>query len=372
MHIAHLNYFPYGIDKGIYHKLKIKSELALKSEIQIKFYVLSNYGEKVNDHFEIISISNVNIILKKFFRYYVIEKNFDFSKYDKIILRYPKSNDFSSNYFIKKYGHKIYSEHHTLEIDEFASYGKSFRNQFKIFLEKKNIKFYVNNVKGIIGVTNEIINSKTVYLNNPKPVFLFSNGSSFRKSLKRLKNSECLNFLFVSSVFPPWSGLDRLLNSLKNYNFEKSVKITLIGKLSKEQLIFVNEVNKKNLLSIITTGVVSPNRLEEYYKEADACFGSLALHKNNMKEACSLKVREALSYCKPVIYAYDETDFTGNEKWNLKCESNDSLLDIGKILSFTEEVRKDDNIVCEIEEYFEKNISWVPKLKNLEIFCNQD
>lgn len=370
MQIAHLNYFPYGIDKGVYHKLKIKSELALKHEIQIKFYVLSNYKEKVNDNFEIISISNVNIVLKKFFRYLVIEKNFDFSRYDKIILRYPKSNDFSSIYFIKKYGHKIYSEHHTLEIDEFASYGKGLSNRFKIYLEKKNIKFYVNNVRGIIGVTNEIINSKTKYLKNSKPVFLFSNGSCFEKSLKRLKNSECLNFLFVCTVFSPWSGLERLLNSLNNYNFDRCVKITLIGKLSKEQLNLVDKVNKKNLLSINTTGVVSPEKLEEYYQEADACFGTLALYKKNMNEACSLKVRGALSYGKPVIYAYDDTDFTGNEKWNLKFESNDSLLDIEQILSFVFDIQQDKSLGSEIEEYFEKNISWVPKLKNLEIFCN--
>ena len=370
MQIAHLNYFPYGIDKGVYHKLKIKSELAIKHKIQIKFYVLSNYKEKVNDHFEILSISNVNIVLKKFFRYLVIEKNFDFSSYDKIILRYPKCNDFSSNYFIKKYGHKIYSEHHTLEIDEFASYGKGLRNRFKILLEKRNIKFYVNNVRGIIGVTNEITKSKTIYLKDSKPVFLFSNGSCFKKPLKRLKNSECLNFLFVCSVFSPWSGLERLLNSLNNYNFDRCVKITLIGKLSKEQLNLVDKVNKKNLLSINTTGVVSPEKLEEYYQEADACFGTLALYKKNMKEACSLKVREALSYGKPVIYAYDDTDFTGNEKWNLKFESNDTLLDIEQILSFVSDIQHDKSLGSEIEEYFEKNISWVPKLKNLEIFCN--
>lgn len=371
MYIAHLNYFPYGIDKGIYNKLKIKSELASKHGIRIKFYVLSNYEERVNDNFKIISIANVNIVLKKYFRYIVIEKNFDFSEYDKIILRYPKCNDFSSKYFIKKYGHKIYSEHHTLEINEFASYGTGLINQIKILLEKRNVKFYVNNVKCIIGVTKEIIKSKTKYLKKPKPVFLFSNGGSFRKSFHSSINPISINFLFICSEFTPWAGLERLLLSFKNFNLKKRVEIKLIGKLSQDQLKLVDEVDKNPFITIITTGVIS-NHLEEHYKETDVCFGSLAAHKKKMKEGCSLKVREALSYGKPIVYAYEETDFTGNENWNLKFESNDTELDVEKILRFAEKVRNDKNIKNEIEDYFQKNISWLPKLRNLETFCNQN
>ncbi|MFC0272285.1 hypothetical protein ACFFIX_12650 [Metabacillus herbersteinensis] len=44
-------------------------------------------------------------------------------------------------------------------------------------------------------------------------------------------------------------------------------------------------------------------------KKSDVAIGSLALHRNNMNEACPLKTREYLKYGLPTIIGYIDSDF---------------------------------------------------------------
>ena len=44
-------------------------------------------------------------------------------------------------------------------------------------------------------------------------------------------------------------------------------------------------------------------------------FGTLALHRKQMNEACPLKVREYLAFGLPVVIGYGDTDLTGIEPW---------------------------------------------------------
>ena len=367
MKIAHLNFFPYGVEVGIYNKLKLKSEIALKQNISIKFYIISNYEQKVNANFEIIKVSHSNLLLIKLFRFWVIEQSFDFSSYNTIILRYPSVADFYARTFIRKYGHKIISEHHTLINGEFSSFGR-FQDGLKIIFENLNNRYYLQNIKGIVGVTNEIIEEQKKIIKSNKPSFLFSNGGVYQNSIKKNQNNE-ISLLFSCGQFTPWSGIDRLLKSLDAFDSPQKITIYIIGQLSDIQKESIEKIKEKNKISIVVTGLLRPNQMKEYYLKTDACFGTLALHIKKMKEACPLKTREALSYGKPIIYAYDDPDFSGNEKWNLKLEPNDSMLDLNTIVQFVEDTKKDAALEAEIKQFFTENISWQSKLKNLESFC---
>jgi glycosyltransferase involved in cell wall biosynthesis len=55
-------------------------------------------------------------------------------------------------------------------------------------------------------------------------------------------------------------------------------------------------------------GFMTQGEIHKALMRADAAFGTLALHRKNMEEACPLKVREALAYGLPIIYAYKDTD----------------------------------------------------------------
>ena len=367
MKIAHLNYFPQGIDKGIYNKFITKSEEAIKNKLEIDFFVLSNFNEEVNSNLKIVKIKYTKEYHLKFFRFSVIERNFNFDAFEFVILRYPSTKDFSSRRFIKKYGHKIISEHHTNEIAEYKLAGNSILNHFKVYLEKFNSSYYLSKVNAIVGVTDEIVKLEQSKTNRLKPSFVFSNGTRFNKSYQKRTEDE-FSIIFCCGIFTAWSGLDRLLRSVEKSNLTKKLNIILIGKILKEENDKIASLPKNKNITIQTLGPLSKEEIIPYYQKVDASFGTLASFKMDMKEACPLKTRESLSYGKPIIYAYEDSDFSGNENWNLKLSPTDEIIDLEEIILFLEKVRGNENIEQEIEKYVKERIEWGVKLKKLVSF----
>ena len=367
MKIAHLNYFPHGIDKGIYNKFITKSEEAIKNNLGLHFYVLSDFHEDVNSHLTIIKTKYTKKYQLKLLRFSVIERNFNFDAFDFVILRYPSTKDFSSRRFIKKYGHKIISEHHTNELAEYKLAGNSISNNFKMFLENSNSGHYLSRVKAIVGVTDEIVKLEQSKTNRLKPSFVFSNGTQFNKSYQKLTGDE-FSIIFCCGIFTVWSGLDRLLRSIEKSKLTRKLNIILIGKILEEEKAKIASLSKNKNVTIQILGPLSKEEIIPYYQKVDASFGTLALFKKDMKEACPLKTRESLSYAKPIIYAYEDSDFSGNENWNLKLSPTDDIIDLEEIILFLEKVRENKNIEQEIEKYVKEKIEWGVKLKKLVSF----
>ena len=59
------------------------------------------------------------------------------------------------------------------------------------------------------------------------------------------------------------------------------------------------------------------DELTTVLSESDVAFGTLALHRNSMHEACPLKTRHYLAHGLPVVIGYDDTDFLDLEPWYL-------------------------------------------------------
>lgn len=369
MKIAHLNYFPHGIDRGIYNKFVTKSEETIKNNLDLHFYVLSDFNEDVNSHLRIIKTKYSKKYQLKFFRFSVIERNFNFDAFDYVILRYPSTKDFSSRRFIKKHGRKIISEHHTNEIAEYKLAGNSILNHFKMFLENSNSGYYLSRVKAIVGVTNEIVKIEQSKAKSLKPSFVFSNGTRFNKSYPKRTEDE-FNVMFCCGIFTAWSGLDRLMRSVEKSNLTRKLNIILIGKILKEDKVKMESLPKNKNVTIQILGSLSKEEITQYYQKVDASFGTLASFKMDMKESCPLKTRESLSYAKPIIYADEDPDFNGNENWNLKLSPTDDIIDLEEIIQFLEKIRADKNIEQEIEDYVKEKIEWGIKLKKLVSFIS--
>jgi glycosyltransferase involved in cell wall biosynthesis len=58
-------------------------------------------------------------------------------------------------------------------------------------------------------------------------------------------------------------------------------------------------------------GFVAGEALGNILAQADAAFGTLALHRKDMQESSPLKVREALAHGIPLVIAYHDTDLSG-------------------------------------------------------------
>lgn len=128
--------------------------------------------------------------------------------------------------------------------------------------------------------------------------------------------------IFVGSPGQPWHGVDkvkRMAELLPEFDFHLVVPGLII----------------KGLSNLVCHGRMVGQQLVDLYRNVDVSIGSLALHRNNMDEACPLKCREYAANGLPIVAGYRDTDLSGSSFYLElnNCESNveDS---IDKIRSF--------------------------------------
>ena len=209
---------------------------------------------------------------------------------------------------------KIVCELNTLDLDEFkllALREKSVKAWLRYFSYGLLRGFVLRRVDGVIAVTNEILNHRT----NKKfkrPGAVIPNSIDLDKypTIKNLKDSDDRpSLFFIGTPHQPWHGVDiinEMARELPDYEFHV---VGLTGN-SLNNLTYYGYLPQSEYLKIL--------------KRCHICIGSLAMYRNNMEEACPLKVREYLSYGYPVIIGYADTAFMSGEKphWLLQLTKN--------------------------------------------------
>lgn len=169
-------------------------------------------------------------------------------------------------------------------------------NPLRWYLIKLLQPHLYKHIDGFISVTNEISNQ---FLNFSADILTIANGISFEKkaqtSIIKTHNLRP-QVVFVGTPGMPWHGVD-LYYKMAELILEADFH--LIGPT----------VNQDTLLpNFFSHGYLQPEQLSEVYSKMDIAVGSLALFRNNMKEACVLKVREYLKFGLPVIIGYSDVD----------------------------------------------------------------
>jgi hypothetical protein len=176
--------------------------------------------------------------------------------------------------------------------EEYASRGKFFYWMNRL---TRNLTFA--SVSGIISPTRELTNAIPLKYN--KPYVVISNGIDLSDTeiLPPTKNTTPV-ITMVASPGMDWHGVDKLINFA-----EKSPDfiINIVGYSPKDVEIPIP-------VNVRLHGFLNHAQIRKIYSVTDVACGTLALHRKNMNEACTLKVREALTYGIPVIIAYYDTD----------------------------------------------------------------
>lgn len=219
---------------------------------------------------------------------------------DVILIRYSVHDVFQLMFLLlsKK---PVFLVHHTLEEPE-LDMNKTIIGRIRYFAEKFIGKFCIKYCYGIIGVTNEIIKYEIGRggVSN-KIAYLFPNGVNVSNSFKKVEKpiSNIKKILFVASEFSEWHGLDLIFSDMKtnNDNFE----LHLVGKLLPEDYSYAIQDSR-----VILYGIKNREFIEKLSSECHVALGSFALERKNMKEACTLKVREYLSLGLPVYSGHKD------------------------------------------------------------------
>ena len=175
---------------------------------------------------------------------------------------------------------------------EYASRGKFFYWMNRL---TRNLTFA--SVSGFIPPTRELIRAFPAKYN--KPHVVISNGIDLTSAelLPPAKNTNPV-ITMVASPGMDWHGVDKLIRFAETC---PDVTVNIVG-------YSADDVEMPVPANVHLYGFMNRNQLRETYLTTDVACGTLALHRKNMEEACTLKVREYLAYGVPIILAYRDTD----------------------------------------------------------------
>lgn len=154
--------------------------------------------------------------------------------------------------------------------------------------------------KGIVYTSHELAEIFSPYLKG-KPYCIIANGINLENisPLPPTNNATPVISIVGSPAGSVWHGADKLISLAKQY---PDLTINVIG---------IDEYNQTNIPNNIHFwGFLSREQVQTILAQSDVACGTLALHRKNMYEASSLKVREAAAYGIPLILAYDDTDLS--------------------------------------------------------------
>lgn len=123
-----------------------------------------------------------------------------------------------------------------------------------------------------------------------------------------------IHLFFIGSPGMSWHGTDKL--QMLAHRLGTGFYIHIVG---------VQGENESNLMYY---GYLKESDYRFILEKCHVCLGTFALHRKNMNEACTLKVREYIRAGFPVILAYRETPFarTGNPPYILEIPNHEESI----------------------------------------------
>lgn len=208
--------------------------------------------------------------------------------------------------------------------------------RFRIFVEL--MKFYIDRIILCVPNYKRVYGIKTLYM---------PNGVEYKdiKIIPQNRNKDEIHMIMVSSMNNV-HGIDRIIKGMATYYKQcgkRKVILHLVGKGSKE-----NEYKKLTedyglMDYILFEGYCTGDKLNDLYLLADIGIYAFGLHRTSTDLVSSgLKLKEEAAYGLPIIGSgRTDMDCATCMKYILKFPSDETDIDIGKIISFY------DRIYCE-------------------------
>lgn len=306
-----------GNTSGIIHKIKGKVDLweSLGHRVQI----LSLYSFKLyNTNLEIIDEtksfqmnkhSKIRTLLRLLKSSFFLYKYLDLFEFDFIYMRTRLYMPFTVR-ALKK--HKIVMELNSDDIEEWKCNNKA------IWIANNLTRhIFYRLASAYVSVSHELTDR---YQGFKRRTLTIGNGISTKDYIfTEQTNNARPQICFVGSPGFKWHGIDKIeafATKCPEFDFH------FIGDDG------YNFGNRKYY------GYLDKAEVNEIVAKCDVAFSTMSLHVKNMEEASPLKSRQYLALGVPFIYAYEDTDLSGDEEFTLKL-SNREL----NIESSTEEIR---------------------------------
>lgn len=306
MRILHVTALP-ALAPG--HRKQLHQEVLAAEEANLQWDTVALQTDSVQNDFErqVPRIWRAGLMLRLYRWMYVIRKARD---YDIVLLRTLSLDIFGP--VLGLFATNRVTVHHAKEMEEIAilNRGPTFK-RISAFTERYLTPLTMRSASGIAAVTSEIRDYQVArfpHLRNQ--AIVMPNGYHFAatKPAKDQRSSTSVTFTFVSATFAEWHGLDRLLEAITEDTSEshKLVRIHLVGALNEKQREGVDRSIRRGV-EIIIHGVLNSDEIRSLLHGTDVAVGSLALDRQNLVGASTLKVREYLASGIPVYATHTDT-----------------------------------------------------------------
>lgn len=205
-------------------------------------------------------------------------------------------------------------------------------------------QFLSSRIAGYVCVTHELACLKE-FSGQPNR-FVSPNGILLNqyRLCKRPASGGAIRLLFMGSPGQPWHGVDCLAG--------------LANKLGREYHIHVIGPNVEQLGrgvridNVTVHGYLNQDEYRSIVADMHIGLGSMAFYRNEMYEACPLKVREYVASGLPVILPYQDTAFRDScPEWVLRLPNEEgALLDAGVVSQIKDFCQKLRNVVVTHEQ----------------------
>ena len=322
MKIAYiLNYAVNNYD-GVISKIKSQTHEWEKNGHIVQKYCL--FSDELNPVIQVYQYKENSKIKKKLYLQKDLIIDIKSFNPDLIYFRYTYWNR-TLSYLQKNYKNIV--EINTLDIAEYWLNLKimpSIKNAFIFLFNLLSRSLVLKKVTGIISVTNQIAQHKSLTKYNKK-ICICSNPYNLDHILYRKKTASVQRkgLFFIGSPNQEWHGIDiieKLAEKLPQYDFH----IVGIEKTNRSNVFYYGYLKKERYFSILD--------------KCQICIGTLAAFRKGLTECSPLKVREYLSYGYPIIIGYNDTAFINLEtmpEWVLQINTKIPL-DLPIIIRFIE------------------------------------
>jgi glycosyltransferase involved in cell wall biosynthesis len=171
--------------------------------------------------------------------------------------------------------------------------------------EHVSARLILSRVRGIVAVSGEIADLDFV-ASHGKPTIVIGNGIDVAEVPELPPtNGDPRRVAFLASMGQPWHGVDKIVWLAEQL---PDVVFHFIG-WAPEDFFAPPPPN------VVAHDVLPREQYEPILASCDAGIGTLALHRLDMNEASTLKVREYLAHGLPVVLGYEDTDLKGMDPW---------------------------------------------------------
>lgn len=227
-------------------------------------------------------------------------------------------------------------------------------------------------VDAVIGVTSEITDYELSLIGRDIPSFTLTNSIDvdlYPLKRHREMKDNTLKLLYVGSNTSEWHGLDRILKGMAGYQGGITLELHLAGSVSSSIKNLISSLHIEDRIN--AHGYVTGRDLDALFDNADVAVGTLGMHRKNLSQGSTLKVREYMARGMPFVISYADDDLSPGLPYVFMAPPDDSPIDMQALVRFILDLHSSGNEIPEIMRiYAREHMDYQVKVVRLMDFIS--